>query len=443
MNRRAFLIVGLGFGDEGKGTIIDYLARRYNAHTVIRFNGGPQAAHHVVTDDGRAHCFSQFGSATLIDGVCTYLSRFMLLDPLALINENDHLKQLGITDGLKRLTIDKDSLIVTPFQKLINRMQEIARGDKRHGSCGMGVGATVTDSIYLKDRALRAGDLLQPQLMREKLKFLRYLKLDLAEQLINEQPGNEKLQSYYQQLSAADYMEKIHSAYSEFARDISFGTGEVLLELLSRPGTVIFEGAQGVLLDINYGFWPHVTKTRTNFENAEVLLKEANYAGEVSKIGVLRAYTTRHGAGPFVSEDNKLLSLIPACHNRSNEWQGDFRLGWFDIVATRYACGIAQGLQSIAITNLDRLQNLAALKVAVAYENGGALIDEIRFCKDMDRRLKLTGMLTRCQPRYQELDFNPCLQSGLEEYSRYLAQILNKPLSILSFGPRACDKINF
>src|SRR5688572_10036886 len=136
MNRRTFLVVGLGFGDEGKGTIIDYLARRYRAHTVIRFNGGPQAAHHVVTADGRAHCFSQFGSATLIDGVCTYLSRFMLLDPLALINENYHLKQLGITDGLKRLTIDKDSLIVTPFHKLINRMQEIARGDKRHGSCG-------------------------------------------------------------------------------------------------------------------------------------------------------------------------------------------------------------------------------------------------------------------------------------------------------------------
>ncbi|KAF0249156.1 MAG: adenylosuccinate synthase [bacterium] len=126
MTKQAFIVVGLGYGDEGKGTTTDYLTRKYQAHTVIRFNGGSQAAHHVVTSSGITHCFAQFGSGTLVSGVRSYLSSYMAVDPLALLVENQALQEKGVQDGLSRIIIDENCLVITPFHKIINQMQEVS-----------------------------------------------------------------------------------------------------------------------------------------------------------------------------------------------------------------------------------------------------------------------------------------------------------------------------
>src|SRR6476659_8022754 len=143
--RRAIILGGLGYGDEGKGTWTDFLARTEPVHTVVRFNGGAQAGHNVVTPDGRHHTFAQFGSGTFVRGVSTHLSRFMLLNPMRLLHEADQIRALGVSDALAPLTIDRLAPVTTPFPVPATRLRELARGDARQGSCGMGIGETMSD----------------------------------------------------------------------------------------------------------------------------------------------------------------------------------------------------------------------------------------------------------------------------------------------------------
>ena len=137
--------------------------------------------------------------------------------------------------------------------------------------------------------------------------------------------------------------------------------------LLQQPGTIIFEGAQGILLDEWYGFHPYTTWSTTTFKNAEQLLAEQSYAAEVTRIGVMRAYATRHGPGPFVTEDAQLSLALPDAHNGHNLWQRQFRVGYLDLVATRYALDIAGSVDCLAVTHLDRLSQLPAWNVCDAY----------------------------------------------------------------------------
>ena len=187
--QQAILTVDLGFGDAGKGSIVDYLARRHDAHTVVRYNGGAQAGHRVVTPGAapQEHVFAQFGSGALA-GAATHLSRFMLLDPLAMMVEAQHLSALGAPDPFAHTTIDAGALVITPFQRAANRLKELARGLRqaqssragRHGSCGMGIGETQADFLSFGERVLFAGDLTKPAVLREKLEFLRAVNLAKA-----------------------------------------------------------------------------------------------------------------------------------------------------------------------------------------------------------------------------------------------------------------------
>jgi adenylosuccinate synthase len=177
------IVVDLGYGDAGKGTIVDWLCARPEQgsgvlagarppRTVVRFNGGAQAAHNVVTRDGRQHTFAQFGSGTFAPGVRTHLSRFMLVDPLALAAEAAHLAAAGVADALDRLTVDRDALLTTPYHRAANRARELARGTDRHGSCGIGIGETARYSLDYPADAPRAGDCDAPRRLTRKLTLL-------------------------------------------------------------------------------------------------------------------------------------------------------------------------------------------------------------------------------------------------------------------------------
>lgn len=422
---QAIVVVDLGFGDAGKGSLVDYYVRRHAAHTVIRFNGGAQAAHNVVTPDGRHHTFAQFGSGTFVPGVRTHLSRYMLVDPVALLAEEAHLRQVGVTDAFPRLTIDPAAPVVTPFQRAANRLRELARGAGRHGSCGMGIGETMADMLEHAELVIRAEDLLHLARVRDKLRDMQaYKRRQVAALAVPASPAAERERVLLDDPHAP---EEFATMFAQLARATALApTADAALR---RPGTVVFEGAQGVLLDEWHGFHPYTTWSTTTFANALTLLREAHFPGIIRRIGAVRAYMTRHGAGPFVTEDTDLACRLPEYHNGHNPWQRDFRVGWPDAVMLRYALDVAGGADELAVTCLDRIAGLSEFRVCERYDGvaipGGRL--RVAPAPDLPYQETLTALLARCQPVYRALPVDTLVP--------WLQAVAGAPVTLTSHGP--------
>ena len=405
MEKEVILVGGLGYGDEGKGSIVDYLVRTKRAKVVVRFNGGAQAGHNVVTPEGLHHTFSQFGSGTFVPGVKTHLSSFMILNPLSMMREEEHLQSLGIKDVFQRTTIDGKALVTTPFQIAVNRLLEIWRCNKKHGSCGIGIGQTIEDYQKYGNKVLFAKDLRDPEITAKKLEFLRKEGHDTIHDLVSNLPQTEVVKKELEWLEDKYVADDLARDFYCFTTLVKIVDENYFAGLLRDNPVLVFEGAQGTLLDRKYGFYPHITKTNTTFANAYKLLDGAGYQGKITRIGVLRGYATRHGAGPFPSEDETLTRILKDDHNVYDQWQGDFRIGWFDIPLTKYAITANSGVDYIALTNLDRLSILETIKVRID-----------------------SGFL----------EF-----SGWQEYVDFLQSKdgLNVPIKILSFSPTWKEKI--
>jgi adenylosuccinate synthase len=455
MSKRAILIADLGFGDAGKGTITDYLVRECSAGLVVRYNGGPQAAHNVVTSDGKHHTFAQFGSGMLLPWTRTLLTRFMLINPLNMLKEERHLAQLGVSDALPRTLIDRRTLVITPFQKATNRLRELARAGQRHGSCGEGVGECRADHLAYGDEALSAGDLLDRATMRKKLRFLRDAKYAEVAAFRQQLPDSEQAQHELAVFTHPGSIEDCLDVYEHFARYVQLLDDAAIAAQLARSETLIFEGAQGVLLDEDYAFAPYSTWSATTFANAATLLREHSYMGEVIKLGVVRAYATRHGAGPFPTEDPALTAALPDLHNGWNDWQQTFRVGHCDLVATRYARDVIGHLDGLAVTHLDRWETLPVRKLCTAYHYQDTEADlapyfaspsgqegrtvsriNVRQPVSLAHQEELTRHLWLCRPHYQILPE----RMAQEEYLALLAEQLAIPIAIVSSGSTAADK---
>jgi adenylosuccinate synthase len=433
--RQAFLTVDLGFGDAGKGSIVDFLTRAHDAHTVVRYNGGAQAGHRVVAagTPPREHVFAQFSSGTLA-GAGTHLSRFMLLDPLAMVAEERHLQEIGITDAFGRTTIDERALLITPFQRAVNRLKELERGNGRHGSCGVGVGETMVDYLEHGERVVFAGDLRDPHTLHAKLQFLREVNMGKARSL--RLPDSEQVALERELLDDPDWSGWLIDAYRDFAGQAHVVPGAHLKAILERPGTVVFEAAQGVLLDEWNGFHPHTTWSTTTLENADRLLREVGYTAPTTRIGITRAYATRHGAGPLVTEDPVLTRALPDPSNGFGAWQQGFRVGWLDLVMLRYALEVAGPLDGLAVTCLDRLAELPELHICRRYLYDTFAVERIARSpvpRSLPYQEQLTHNLARCRP---QLEAVPSPETLLE----LLAADLGVPVRLVSEGPTAEDK---
>ena len=440
-HRGAIILAGLGYGDEGKGTWTDFLARTEPVHTVVRYNGGAQAGHNVVLPDGRHHTFAQFGSGTFVRGVNTHLSRFMLLNPLRMLKEDDELRALDVTDALARTSIDRRALVTTPFQVAANRLRELSRGDARHGSCGMGIGETMSDWLAYGDEMVVAGDLLDPATLRRKLQRVRDLKREQLRDLLAALPEAAPVVRERRILLDLDVIETCVRAYAHLAGLVRLVDDEYLGTLLDLDGTVVFEGAQGALLDEWRGFHPYTTWSTTTFKNALTLLDEQRYDGDVFKIGLLRAYMTRHGAGPFVAEDSRLRPVFTDPYNVTNDWQHGFRVGPFDAVAARYAVETAGRPDLLAISHLDQFADAPAHRIAVAYRyrdrDSDQLIVNLRTSpdpEDLDYQASLTRLVERCEPVYRSV------AGGADAFLEAVQAELGVPIGLTSYGPTFQDK---
>lgn len=345
---QAHLVVGLAYGDEGKGSIVDALVRRHNATLVIRYNGGSQCAHNVITPDNRHHTFAQFGSGSFVPNLRTHLSRFTLINPLNMMCEEEHLREVGITDIWQRTTVEESCLIITPYQKAVNRIFELFRQGNRHGSCGQGIGQAREDHLKHHDKVLIAGDLVSEELTKEKLEFHRKIALEKIAPLGRHIDFNEA--KVIRDPASVNW---IWQQYKHWPADIV--DDHYLADLVDQNEQIVFEGAQGVLLDEVLGTAPYNTWTDITFNNADTLLELMGFNGKRVRLGVIRTYFTRHGAGPFDTEDERLT--YPEPHNGTNIYQQKFRLGHFDWVNAQRAVRWLGGVDYIALNHMDMLEN--------------------------------------------------------------------------------------
>lgn len=434
MSYTATIVTDLGFGDAGKGTIIDTLTRRSSAPVIVRYNGGGQAAHNVVTPDGVHHTFSQFGSGSFVRGARTHLSRFMLVDPHRLEEEALELSDRVCRDVFSRLTVDERARIVSPYQKAANRIREEARGKNRHGSCGMGIGETMQDQIEHPELAIYAHDLGNYPLLLWKLTQIQELKRAALSGAGTHGPLHELLEDAGSPRVVAELYARIGSRMKIVAPEY--------LGTLALSGDLLFEGAQGVLLDEWHGFHPYTTWSTTTSENAFTLLREIGHEESATVLGVLRAYHTRHGAGPFVTEDERLTALIPDTHNGTHPWQGPFRVGWFDFVMARYAIAVNGGVDALAVTNVDRFSAVRDRRVCESYlvsagDGGATSLTRLPVKTertDLVFQEKLTRLLETAVPEYTKVS------DDNETYLERIEEELRVPITIASYGPAATDK---
>ncbi len=371
----AIITVGLGFGDEGKGSCVDYLAEVNRADLVIRYNGGHQAAHNVVRN-GVHHCFSQFGSATL-QGIPTYLDRNVIIEPIAMLKEANHFKEFGI-NPYDLLTVNPDCLVTTKFHKLANIIKETYN---KHGSCGVGIGET--RRLENNGLAIYSKDLDNyPSLYNKLYEIKDYYLEDL-----NKFKSEDTL-GHFQNIENFDIDE-----YACIYKTLKPKTGEC-----PKFKLAIFEGAQGVLLDQDFGFFPHVTYSHTTDKHAVELCNDLDVEYEI--MGITRTYHTRHGNGPFPTNTTLWKSIYKHIHsftfddhNKSNKYQGDFKFGYFDDVLFQYAISI-NPVDHIFLTHSEYKLD----KVCKQYRlSDGSMLDSLEFPVS-------TEMLNSVTPIYEEID---------------------------------------
>lgn len=417
------IVVGLGYGDEGKGSTVDYLASSIpNAAAVVRFSSGPQAAH-TVRHGARMHTFRQFGSGSLL-GLPTYLLRDMAVNPMMLAVESEQLERLGVTDALGRITADSRSLVITPLHQLMNHARELLRGGDRHGTTGNGVGETVAYDLMLKSDA-KPGDLIgnfpihapfgersdrltmgtlrsKRQTMRALDQLAKYAAPLLRQADIDLPHSIELIANALCSVASSVRIEQ--SSFRALER-------EVLAQ-----GAAIFEGSQGALLDENYGFHPHTTWATVVPNRLRARLRAL---GQPSRtVGVTRTYATRHGQGPMPTEDTHLD--LPEPDNGDDGPAGRWRVGHLDLHALTYAANIVRP-DELAITHLD----VDPSRLMVATDWG----DRSVFFAD--------------SPTEAAFDANPTLEPAPTDRDELIAMIeraAHAPATILSTGPTRLDR---
>jgi adenylosuccinate synthase len=418
------IVIGTQWGDEGKGKIVDILAR--DADVVARFQGGSNAGHTVVNHRG-TFIFHLIPSGILNHGTLCIVGNGVVVDPGALIEEMARLQAKGVKIG-KNLAISERAHLIMPYHKAIEKAAEQSKGSRRIGTTGKGIGPTYADKMARI--GLLMGDLLNPSVFRRKLE----------ENLVE---INWFLQGLYK--VSGFQMEKVlqeYMAYGEQLKGYIADTGLLLNKAIASGRSVLFEGAQGTHLDVDFGTYPYVTSSSASAGGACT----GTGVGPTkidAVMGVAKAYTTRVGSGPFPTELTDTIG--GGLQERGREFGATTgrprRCGWLDGVVLRYA-GRINGLTSLAVTKLDVLDGCKELKICTGYRYAGTLYKEMP--SDLD-------VLARCQPVYEVLPGWRMGTTGIRSYKalppeakRYLKRIeelVGCHIDIISMGSKREETI--
>ncbi len=414
------VVVGTQWGDEGKGKIVDLLTE--HADLIIRFQGGNNAGHTLVVD-GEKYIFHLIPSGILYEGKKCAIGNGVVLDPSVLIEELEELSKRGKTVSPDRFKISFNTHLIMPYHKALDHAREAAKSEgKKIGTTGRGIGPCYEDKIVRN--GIKVGDLLDPELFREKLNANVKEKNFLLTKLLNAQ-GLDAEPIYEQYMKFAERLEP-------YIDNVSM----LIDQVRTQGGNVLFEGAQGTQLDIDHGTYPYVTSSNTVAGGAccgaGIGPSSIDYV-----VGICKAYTTRVGGGPFPTE---LFDDIGDTIQRKGAEFGATtgrrrRCGWLDGVVLRDAVRL-NGLNGIAITKLDVMSNIDPIKICTGYKVDGEGFDY------MPSNIR---MVERIEPVYEEVpgwsdditnvrSFEDLPQAA-RDYVRKIEELSNTPVSIISVGP--------
>lgn len=419
------IVLGLQWGDEGKGKIVDVLSEK--ADVVARYQGGHNAGHTVVIKNEK-FVLHVIPSGILYKGKKCLIGNGVVVEPASLLEEINGLKERGVEIDKNNLFLSKNAHVIMPYHMALDMENEKLRGSKSIGTTGRGIGPAYCDKINRS--GIRVADLLQPEFFKEKLKANLFQINFLLENLY-------KAQVFYIDNIYNEYM-----GYAEKLKEHVADTDIIIDKTIAEGGNILLEGAQGTLLDIDHGTYPYVTSSNATAGGACTGLGIG--PTKISKVlGVVKAYTTRVGAGPFPTEIKD--SLGDAIREKGGEYGATTgrprRCGWLDMVILKHAARI-NGLTGIAITKLDILDGLETIKICTSYKHNGKVYKE--FPKELN-------IFQECEPVYEETkgwkestigikDFEK-LPDAAKAYVKKIENMLGVEAHIISTGQRRDELI--
>ena len=416
----AFIVLGAQWGDEGKGKMTDYLAEE--ANVVVRFQGGNNAGHTVVVGD-KEYKLHLIPSGILYEDKLNVIGNGVVVDPKALFEEIDYLDGVGVKVTPEKLIISDRAQLIMPYHKVLDKLKEQARGKNDIGTTGKGIGPCYTDKF--ERCGIRVCDLMHEDVFTEKLKE----NIEMKNAYITKVLGGEPVS-----------FDEILKEYLEFAKKLRPFVQDTSVRVyndIKADKTVLFEGAQGMLLDIDYGTYPYVTSSNTTAGGV------ANGVGIgpnmiTNAVGITKAYTTRVGKGPFPTAllDETGDWIREKGHEYGVTTGRSRRCGWLDLVIVKTACRVS-GLTSLAVTKIDTLAGLDKLRVCVGYKFNGEVIDY--FPASLED-------LAKCEPIYEEFEgwgeevanarSYDELPENAKKYLKRIEEFTDTKISIVSVGPK-------
>ncbi|HUM50193.1 MAG TPA: adenylosuccinate synthase [Chitinophagales bacterium] len=405
------VILGLQWGDEGKGKIVDYLADKYDI--IARFQGGPNAGHTLVIN-GKKHVLHTIPSGIFREGKINYIGNGVVIDPVTLMKEIENLEKDG-ADVLGRLVISKRANLILPTHKILDAASESSKGTSKIGSTLKGIGPTYMDKTGRN--GLRIGDILEDDFI-VKYELLKNKHLQLL-QLYNFAFELEELEKqWFEAIEKLKAYKQVDAVY-------------YINEALKKGKKILAEGAQGSMLDIDFGTYPFVTSSNTiSAAVCTGLGISPKQIGEV--IGITKAYCTRVGSGPFPTElDDEVGEKLRQVGGEFGATTGrPRRCGWIDLPALNYTC-LINGVTKIVITKADILNSFEEFGVCTHYKYDNKETKDLPY--DMVNK-KITPT-TITFKSWGNIDATKPLPIELKEYVDYLEKYLNVPVSMVSNGP--------
>ncbi|MGE5831017.1 MAG: adenylosuccinate synthase [Micromonosporaceae bacterium] len=355
----AIVLIGAQWGDEGKGKVTDLLGERVDY--VVRYQGGNNAGHTVILPDGRKFALHLMPSGVLTPGCVPVIGNGVVIDPKVLIDEIDGLTERGVSCA--RLLVSADAHLIMPHHRALDRVVERYLGPARIGTTGRGIGPAYGDKVARV--GIRVQDLFDPGILRQKL------------DLVLREKNQILFKVYNRKAIDVDAVVEEYLGYAERLRPYVADTRQELARALERGATVLLEGAQATLLDVDHGTYPFVTSSNPTAGGACV--GSGIPPTRITQvIGVIKAYTTRVGAGPFPTEltDDYGQHLRKIGMEYGTTTGRERRCGWFDAVVARYAVRV-NGITDLVVTKLDVLSGLDKVPICVAYEVDGVRVDDM------------------------------------------------------------------